>query len=141
MKTRTDTGFTLLELVIAMGILAFILASFLVMISTAGQLMVNNKRDLQRAYTKLAVWEIVMSNPKGNTEYPGFFPTSWPDGASTRTVNSIKIKDPVTSIDTDILQYSKAGAKEWKAVVSHEAKSPKVLVEVDVLGQIDEKDY
>lgn len=134
MRSGKD-GFTLLEMLIAMGILAFVLAVFLAMIVVAGQITAENRRDLQRAYTKLAVLEIVRSNPgctviinEDDPEedpdiYNGFFPTSWPEGSGFREIKSILVQG------TDLLRYStKPLQEEWKAKVEHEQS--KVYVSV-----------
>lgn len=122
-----EKGFTLLEMLIAMGVLATVLATFVVMIGVAGKIMANNRQEVQRAYTKLSVSEVVRSNPgriidideENPEEEPeiikGFFPDSWPNSSSP---NPREI-DSITVGGTDILQYSARSDMEWNAEIEH----------------------
>lgn len=122
-----EKGFTLLEMLIAMGVLATVLATFVVMIGVAGKIMANNRQEVQRAYTKLSVSEVVRSNPgriidideENPEEEPeiikGFFPDSWPNSSSP---NPREI-DSITVGGTDILRYSAGSNMEWNAEIEH----------------------
>lgn len=133
----TEKGFTLLEMLIAMGLLTFVLSTFVVMIGVAGQIMADNRRELQRTYARLAVSEVVRSNPYRiivyDAEHPetqpviynGFFPDSWPNGEGSRDIESI------TLAGTDILEYSKGPGMNWNVVIEHEQRNVYVSV-VDV---------
>jgi prepilin-type N-terminal cleavage/methylation domain-containing protein len=118
-----NKGFTLLEMLIAMGVLATVLATFVVMIGVAGQIMANNRQEVQRAYTKLSVSEVVRSNPDEimvfDEEDPdaepikGFFPGTWGTGSGMRKIDKIIVGG------TNILQYSARSDMEWNAEIEH----------------------
>ncbi|MGE5544113.1 MAG: type IV pilus modification PilV family protein [Bacillota bacterium] len=59
-----EKGFTLLEMLIAMGLLTFVLTVFVVMIAVATQITIDNQRDLQRTYAELSILEMVRAEPR-----------------------------------------------------------------------------
>lgn len=106
----TEKGFTLLEMLIAMGLLTLILSIFVVMIAVAAKITIDNQRDLQRAYTEVSIFEMVIAEP-------GAFFTDWSDGTH----------DWITISGLDDPAVWKQG---WVAHINHDGK--KVTVEVEL---------
>lgn len=116
-KWKNRSGFTLVEVMIAFSVMIAVFAGFAVMIKVAGNLIADNKRDLQRNYTMLTVLDVVRAYPVRYT-------------TTEMTMSDLRFGT------TDVLYYPAgqtlaANGKDWRARIKKNSDGVSYSVYVD----------
>lgn len=126
MARKRRGGFTLIEVLIAVGVLAAVLTVMTGMVKVAYQLLGDSCRELQRAYTERSVLEIAaVLAASGKLSSQGGEVWVYP----------LKIREE--GVEKDLLLYEGPEPKEWKAKIKYEGNR----LSAQIYGRNDEDDY
>ncbi|NSW83973.1 MAG: prepilin-type N-terminal cleavage/methylation domain-containing protein [Syntrophothermus sp.] len=126
MARKRRGGFTLIEVLIAVGVLVAVLTVMAGMVKVAYELLADSYRELQRAYTERSVLEIAAVLAASGTLSPQ---------ESEVWVYPLKIREE--GVEKDLLLYEGPEPKEWKAKIKYEGNR----LSAQICGRNDEDDY
>ncbi len=121
-RTGSSSGFTYLEILIAMGILVTFLAVMGGLVGVAGYLLRQSKAELQRVYTQKAVFELVAGS----------------EAESLPSDSSPLVLDSLTISGDEWLEYGNGDDRiQWQARINVSEAEPGKTIEVEVVPVTD----